>query len=194
MRLTRRDALAALSAVGAGGVAGCSAPNAASTASSTPSDAEGPELGEDDLETLVALAAVLYPSEVENVAEFVEEYLGASVGERPAHGHGVLDAVETLDEYARSLESTRYAALSATEREELLEYMAVDTAEPDPDGDDNERVRYYLVNDLLFGLYSSPTGASLAGLENPPGHPGGTASYQKGPAVIDNRGDQRGPE
>ncbi|NHX36095.1 MULTISPECIES: gluconate 2-dehydrogenase subunit 3 family protein [Halolamina] len=182
MRLTRRDALAALSAVGAGGVAGCSAPSAArDDETTTASDANPPELGEDELETLVALAAVLYPSEVENAAEFVEAYVRPRVRDRPEHGRGMVAAIETLDEYAENLEGERYAALDAAAREELLAYMAVDTADPDPDGDDDERVRYYLVNDLLFGLYASPTGASLAGLENPPGYPGGTASYQKGP-------------
>lgn len=183
MRLTRRDALAALSAIGAGGVAGCSAPSADSAdgETATPKDGADPELGDDDLETLVALATVLYPSEVENVAEFVEEYVRPRVRERPEHGRGMLDAVAHLNDYARNLEGERYAALDAATREDLLSYMAVDTADPDPHGDDDERVRYYLVNDLLFGLYASPTGASLAGLENPPGYPGGTASYQRGP-------------
>lgn len=196
MRLTRRDALAALSAIGAGGVAGCSAPSgdSADGETATSSDAANPELGDDDLETLVALAEVLYPSEVENVAEFVAEWVRPRVCDRSEHGQGILDAVATLDAYAENLEGERYAGLDAATREDLLSYMAVDTAKPDPNGDDDERVRYYLVNDLLFGLYASPTGASLAGLENPPGYPGGTSSYQKGPTVTDNRGNQRGPE
>ncbi|KPN31596.1 hypothetical protein SY89_02344 [Halolamina pelagica] len=167
MRLTRRDALAALSAVGAAGVAGCSAPDTEGSDDPTTSERDAPELADDDRETLVALADVLYPSEVENVAEFVDAYVRPRVSGRPAHGRGLLDAIETLNEYAQTLEGERYAALDAAEREELLTYMAVDTADPDPHGDDDERVRYYLVNDLLFGLYASPTGASLAGLENP---------------------------
>ncbi|MFW5911300.1 MAG: gluconate 2-dehydrogenase subunit 3 family protein [Halolamina sp.] len=186
MRLTRRDALAALSAVGAAGVAGCSAPEADSvdddaTTPSDAGDAVGPELGDDDLETLVALAEVLYPSEVENVGEFVAEWVRPRVRDRPEHGRGILDAVGILDEYAESHEGGQYAAHGETTRAELLSTMAVDVADPDPAGDDHERVRYFLVNDLLFGLYASPTGASLAGLENPPGYPGGTKSYQRGP-------------
>jgi hypothetical protein len=185
MRLTRRDALAALSAAGISAAAGCAAPDAETWGEepSTPSDdaPDTPELGEDDLETLVALAGVLYPSEVENVAAFVAEWVRPRVRERPEHGRGMLDAISILDEYAENLEGERYVDLDSEAREELLSYMAVDTADPDPHGDDDERVRYYLVNDLLFGLYASPTGASLAGLENPPGYPGGTASYQRGP-------------
>ncbi|WP_435115209.1 gluconate 2-dehydrogenase subunit 3 family protein [Halolamina sp. C58] len=181
MRLTRRDALAALSAVGMSGAAGCSAPDADSW-DEGPEDGDADiELGDDDLETLVALAGVLYPSEVENVGEFVAEWVRPRVRERPEHGRGMLAAIATLNEYAENLEGAAYADLDAGDREELLSYMAVDVADPDPEGDDDERVRYYLVNDLLFGLYASPTGASLAGLENPPGYPGGTASYQRGP-------------
>ena len=183
MRLTRRDALAALSAAGISAAAGCSAPDADSwgeepVATNAP---EEPALGEADLETLVALAGVLYPGEVENVAEFVEGWVRPRVRERPEHGRGMLNAIATLEEYAENLEGERYVDLDSEAREELLSFMAVDTADPDPHGDDDERVRYYLVNDLLFGLYASPTGASLAGLENPPGYPGGTASYQRGP-------------
>jgi hypothetical protein len=59
--------------------------------------------------------------------------------------------------------------------------MGADTVDPDPDGGDVARVRYYVVNELLFALYASPTGAELLGLENPQGHPGGLASYQRGP-------------
>jgi hypothetical protein len=189
MRLTRRDALAALSAAGISAAAGCSAPDAETWGEGAPPSSDGddardpdtPELGEDDLEALVALAGVLYPSEVENAAEFVEEWVRPRVRERPEHGRGMLDALETLDDYAENLEGEHYVDLDPEAREELLSYMAVDIADPDPHGDDDERVRYYLVNDLLFGLYASPTGASLAGLENPPGYPGGTASYQRGP-------------
>ena len=42
----------------------------------------------------------------------------------------------------------------------------------------SDRVRFFVVNELLFALYSSPTGGSLVGIENPVGHPGGTESYQ----------------
>lgn len=179
MRLTRRDALAALSAIGAGGVAGCSAPSGESLDDETTIDS--PVLGDDDLETLIALAGVLYPNSVENVAEFVDSYVRPRLRQRPEYGRNMLDAVTALEEYTQSLHNTQYADLDAGKREDLLGYMSVDTADPDPDGVAAERVRYYLVNDLLFGLYSSPAGASLAGLENPPGYPGGTASYQTGP-------------
>jgi len=185
MELTRRDALAALSAAASGAAAGCSAPTDGS-GEGTPdgesgSAGEPPELGERDTETLVALATVLYPTEAENVEGFVAEYANERVRRDPAHGRGVVDALGRLDEYTRAIYGERYAALSTEKRRETLDQMPVDTADPVPDGTDPQRVRYYLVNDLLYAFYASPTGASLAGLENPPGYPGGTSSYQRGP-------------
>lgn len=178
MELTRRDALAALSAVASGAVAGCSAPSGESGGEQ---DSASPELDDQGMETLVALAAVLYPSEAENVEGFVEEYAVERVRRDPDHGRGVVDAIGYLNEYAKTIYGERYAALPANRREEALDEIPVDTVDPVPDGTEPQQVRYFLVNDLLYAFYASPTGASLAGLENPPGHPGGLSSYQRGP-------------
>lgn len=177
MKLTRRDALAALSAAASGGLAGCSAPTDEYGEPAT----DTPNLDESGMETLVALAEVLYPSAAENVEGFIEEYAAERVRREPDHDRGVVDAIEQLDEYAETIYGKRYAALSVDARASALDEMPVDTAEPVPDGTDTQRVRYFLVNDLLYAFYATPTGASLAGLENPPGHPGGTRSYQRGP-------------
>jgi hypothetical protein len=63
--------------------------------------------------------------------------------------------------------------------------MGVHTADPDSEGTDPERVRFHVVNELLYALYTSPTGGELVGIENPQGYPGGTASYREGPATDD---------
>jgi hypothetical protein len=63
----------------------------------------------------------------------------------------------------------------------VLREMAVDTAEPRREGEPRETVRYYVVNELLLALYSSPTGGELVGIENPQGYAGGIDSYQRGP-------------
>lgn len=178
MELTRRDALVALSAVTSAAIAGCSAPTGENNSDPEP---DAPALDDQGTETLVALAHVLYPSGAENVAEFVEEYATERVHRNPEHGRGVVDAIGYLNEYAERIYGERYAALSSDEREAALNEIPVDTVEPVPDGTEPQRVRYFLVNDLLYAFYASPTGASLAGLENPPGYPGGTSSYQRGP-------------
>jgi hypothetical protein len=71
--------------------------------------------------------------------------------------------------------------LSEEAGDEALREMGVHTAEPDPAGTTAERVRYYLVNEVLYALYASPKGGELVGIENPQGYPGGANSYQQGP-------------
>lgn len=173
MKLTRRDALAALAATGvAGGTAALV---------SSDGDGEAGPLAEEEVGTLVAAAEVLYPSAVEGVGEFVRQYVRGRAADRPDHAAGIADAVGYLDEYARSWEDGRFAALAPAARERALRRMGADGADPDPAGDDAERVRYYVVNELLFALYTTPTGGRLVGIENPQGHPGGIESYRRGP-------------
>lgn len=191
MQLSRRDALAALSAAGVGSLAGCGAPiasggsdgdGAAETADSTEdSDRSDDAVGSHELATMVAVASAVYPSSVDGVDEFVRTYVGGRSDGDGTDAGGVAEAVTTLDEYTEGLYDAQYVDLSAEDRAEALSVMSVDDVDPDPHGTDPQRVRHYLVNELLFALYASPTGASLAGLENPPGHPGGVQSYREGP-------------
>jgi len=173
--LTRRDAIAALSAVGAS-VAGCVAPA---------TDGEGTEtdrpLTDHDRETLSAAAEVLYPDDVSEVEPFVERYAAGRTADRPEHAEGIVAAVTYLDEYCQAWYEADFAALSPDERDEALRRMGAEKADSDPNGEDTERLRYFVINDLLLALYASPTGGELVGIENPPGHPGGLASYQRGP-------------
>ncbi|WP_058366905.1 gluconate 2-dehydrogenase subunit 3 family protein [Haloparvum sedimenti] len=190
MELTRRDAAAALAAFGVGGV------GAAGVREWRQSSAEGSEdapVASDTAvrDALVAVAEVVYPSEVEGVPSFVESFLsgrlvdpddaaGASEFER-AHDAGLREAVTTLNDLAASWYDAPVADLPPSDRDGLLREVGADTAEASPDGTDAERVRYYVVNELLLALYASPTGGELVGIENPQGHPGGTDTYQRGP-------------
>lgn len=171
MELTRRDALGALAAGVAG--AGCQAPRAGTPGSSVISDHER--------ETLVAVADVVYPTAVTGLEDFVGTYLRGRTADRPDHAAGIMGAVVTLDELARSWHGERFVDLADGVRATVLREVGADTAEPVPDGSPAERIRYYLVNELLYGLYTSPAGGTLVGIENPQGHPGGLTSYQRGP-------------
>jgi hypothetical protein len=172
MELTRRDVLAALAATGA-------AVGTGAVLLSEPG--EDSPIGDHDVATLVAVAGVVYPSAVEGVESFVSEYSVARVRDRPAYAEGVAAAVDALDEYATDWYDDDFVDLDPAPRERALSGMGVDYADPDPEGPDRERVRYYLVNELLYALFTTPTGGELAGIENPQGHPGGTSSYQRGP-------------
>jgi len=174
MDLTRRDALAALSSAGI--VVG----GGAAVLSRDEGPAERPP--ERVTAALVAVADVVYPSAVSNVPEFVETYAGERWQARPDYRAGVEDAVTELDRFAgQYVDADRYADLETDRRAAVLDRANVDVREPDPDGLPAERVRYYVVNDLLFALYASPTGGRLVGIENPQGYPGGTDSYRRGP-------------
>jgi len=187
MELTRRDAVAALAALGTGGGAvglyrhrqggnGDPAPDG-------PEDPrEGTELPDDRRarDVAVAIAEVVYPSEVTGTREFVGSFLDGRL-DRPDHGTGIRKAVAALDGRARDWHDSGVVELDPGAREQLLREVGADTAEEDPEGTTAERVRYYLVNELLLALYASPTGGELVGIENPQGHPGGTDSYQRGP-------------
>lgn len=170
MELTRRDAVAALAALGVGGtLSGCVAPPG-----SDPIDVERIR------ETLIAAADVVYPTDVSGTATFVEAFLEGRLADS-THAAGLDEAVAELDDNAAFWYDDRFAALSVADREQVLRNVGADTADEDPDGMPDERVRYYVVNDLLLALYASPAGGELVGLENPQGHAGGLESYQRGP-------------
>lgn len=172
MRLTRRDAVVALASAGIAVAAGV-------TLEPPTAEDSGP-LDEAAVDTLVAAAEVVYPDDVTETRAFVERYVGGRADERPDWAAGVSEAVTYLDHYTDSWHGAAFAALDPEERDGALRSMGADEASPDPEGTDTERVRYYVVNDLLYALYASPTGGRLVGIENPQGHPGGTASYQRG--------------
>lgn len=170
MELSRRDALAALASAGivvGGGVGALSRDRGGASADGEP-DAERV------LSTLTAVAGVVYPSAVGNVAEFVEAYAGERLRRRPDYREGATRAVANLDGYVVvHTDAEAFVDMDGDLREAVLRRMGADTADPDPDGTITERVRYYLVNELLFALYASPTGGDLVGTENPIGYPGG---------------------
>jgi hypothetical protein len=191
MELTRRDALAVLAAGGAAvsvatlgnGGGGMDPP----TAEDTPADdGEGatpdrrPELGDHERETLLGVARVVYPSAVSGIDEFVTTYLDGRAS-RSGYAAGATEAIERLDRMGEAWHGGRFVDLDGERREQLLRETGADTAEPDPDGSPAERIRYYLLNKLLYALYASPTGGELVGIENPQGYPGGTDSYRRGP-------------
>jgi len=184
VELTRRDVLAALAAVGAtvggGVVAGRYDPPRADAASDAGSGSVAePTLSTDLLDLLDAAAEVVYPTGVDGRRTFVETYVLGRTENRPAYREGLQEAAAQLDAVARDWRGQPYADLDADVRDKLLRDLGVETAEPVADGTITERIRFYVVNDLLFAFYSSPTGGRLVGIENPIGHPGGIESYQR---------------
>ncbi len=180
MQLTRRDATAALAALGATGAIAFGGPRLQkSRQDDSPSKGNGPTDGEVK-SALIAVAAVVYPTEVSSVNEFVDGFLEGRLASQP-HADGIRSAVTELDELARSWYDAGVTDLSPEELDRLLRDAGADSADEDPSGTTAEQIRYYVVNELLLALYASPKGGELVGIENPQGHPGGTDSYGRGP-------------
>jgi len=178
-RLTRRDALAALAAAGVAGV-GLDALTREEPNEGRATD-DSAVLGVHERETLTAVGRVVYPDAVEGVGEFVRAYAAGRAESRPERARAIANAVATLDERAGQREDIPFVDLPPGRQDGLLREMGVDVVDPDPDGIVAARIRYYIVNELLFALYASPTGGRLVGIENPQGYPGGIESYQRGP-------------
>jgi hypothetical protein len=184
MNLSRRDALAALAATGAVGVAGATVlgdgdgVDADAPVSNADPDPDVP-VSDDTLATLVAVAETVYPSDATGVEAFVETYVAGRLDDDSDHLDGVVTAATDLDATARDWFDAPLTDLDRSTRDRLLRDLAVDTTDPAPDGALSGRVRFYLVNELLYAFYASPTGGRLVGIENPIGHPGGTESYRR---------------
>lgn len=174
--LTRRDAVAALAA-GLGGGA------AAAGVGVLTDDEDDDEFTERDLATLVAVADVVYPTDVTGTAEFVRTYVTGLPSERRV---AIARAVDRLDEGARRHAGAAFASLPPDKREAVLDRLGVSRAASDPSGAVPERIRYHLVNSLLYALFTSPTGSELVGIRNPTGHPGGYESLMRAPEGADD--------
>ena len=177
MRLTRRDAIAVLAGLGVvGGGAIAIDRFDPPTAASSGADDDVPPA--DVLATFVAAGEVVYPSETEGVGDFVETYvLGRTRDEN--RSDQMATAAAELDGVARDWHGSPFSDLSADERDSLLRELGADSADPVADGTLSERLRFHVVNELLYAFYASPTGGRLVGIENPVGYPGGTESYRR---------------
>lgn len=171
MDLTRRHAVAALAAAGAVG---------AGAVDEALSNVDG-DLTGSDVRTLEAAAAVLYPDAASVSREFVETYVVGRRGFGDDFLAGVRDALDVLRSTSRRETGRAFPSLSPALRDDVLRATGADRAASDPDGTAAQRVRYYVVDELLYAFYASPAGAELVGSGNPTGYPGGTEAYQQPP-------------
>ncbi|WP_148413456.1 gluconate 2-dehydrogenase subunit 3 family protein [Haloferax sp. KTX1] len=199
MRLTRRDALAVLAGLGVtGGAVSLTQfdpPTADSTGGRGGDSGDAGDGGDTPptavRETMVAAGEVVYPSAVEGIPEFVETYVIGRARD-DVRRDAMVDAATELDGVARDWEGAAFADLPAADRDRLLRELGVNTADPVPDGTLSERLRFHVVNELLYAFYASPTGGRLVGIENPIGHPGGAESYRRATMAGDETAEDDG--
>jgi hypothetical protein len=166
MEVTRRDALAALATLGVG--------------SAVAGEVREPDGDlQDVIPTVAAVASVVYPSAVDVTDEYVRNYVAGRTQLQDNYERQVVDLCSVLDANARDRYGSAFRSLPIRRRETVLREMGIDRAKSAPDGTVEQQFRYYVVNDLLYALYTTPVGGRLLGIENPPGHPGGTEAYQR---------------
>ena len=180
MELTRRDILGSVLAGGSATVIGTSSPLGAVFGRSE----RAATLSAETVRTLIAVAEVIYPSEVTDIPTLVTEYARSLPDSKK---RAVQSAVDDLRSHARSFTTMPFAELGVSERDGVLRSLGVARALSKPRGTVPERIRYHVVNQLLCGLYTAPKGSRLVGIRNPVGHPGGHESYSDVPAPTRRR-------
>ena len=165
MQLTRRDAVVAL---GTASVSGGLGFVVADHEQRTLERAGGP-VTPGVISRLAVIADVVYPSKVSATEGYIEAYVSRLPEERrEATVAGVEAVARTVERtWAESLMSAPNAAIDST-----LHRMGVDRVNADPDGTVAERVRFHIVNSLLYLLFTTPKGSRLVGIDNPVGYPG----------------------
>jgi hypothetical protein len=156
MELIRREAVVPLAA------AGVTVGGGALLAADRDWQLTDPGQVDHDLDTMRALVPVLCPSEVTATDGFVETYVHGRIDDDEAYREAVGEAVAALDERAVERRGAPFVDLDAAECEGLLHDLGMSSTEPDPEGTDAERIRYYLVNELLFALFTTPTSEPLS--------------------------------
>jgi hypothetical protein len=133
------------------------------------------------IDVMTAIARAVYPSTVSVESSFIESRVFGRVEPEPSHFEKLMTAIESVDSHARARFGGGITDISAGRRRKVLQSMGVTTVHPTADGTTAEQIRFYLINDLLYVLFTSPAGGELMGIDNPPGHPGGREAYRRGP-------------
>lgn len=131
--------------------------------------------------TLHAVAEAIYPPGADLDRQFISRDVRGRLDDRDTYADRQVEALATLDDEARRVTGRSFADLSVPRRRRILRGMGVDRVAPAPDGTAEERIRHYVIDDLILGLFTSPRGGALLGCDNPPGHPGGREAYQRRP-------------
>ncbi|WP_128904478.1 hypothetical protein [Halorubrum amylolyticum] len=166
MRLTRRRALLGL--VGASSVSGLGVYKLLDRTTS-----DGP-LSDAGMDGLLTVADIVHPAAPEDVEHVISAYV---VRLNQSRIRGLVTALSELDSRSRRHFGASFGALSRAQGERLLAALGVNRVQSRPEGTLAERVRYHLVNSVLYALLTRPAGTEPFGIGNPVGFPGGFASH-----------------
>ncbi|MFC6825394.1 gluconate 2-dehydrogenase subunit 3 family protein [Halopelagius fulvigenes] len=171
MKLTRRRTLLGLA--GAGSAASLGAYDLTADAD-TDADSAERTVTRRDVDGLLTVADVVHPADPEPFEPLIRGYVGRLSDERT---RALLGTLSELDALSYDQSGTPFRSLSAAEGRRLLKRLGVFTVQSRPEGTLAERVRFHLVNSVLYALLTNPEGTKQFGIENPVGYPGGFSSY-----------------
>jgi hypothetical protein len=166
MRVTRRQALLGL--VGASSAGGLGAYELFDWTTT-----DGP-LSDAGMDGLLTVADIVHPAAAEDAERAMSAYVGRLNEDRV---RGLVTTLSELDSRSRRHYGASFGALSRAQGERLLARLGVNRVQSRPEGTLAERVRYHLVNSVLYALLTRPDGTELFGIGNPVGFPGGFASH-----------------
>ncbi|MFO7925678.1 MAG: hypothetical protein ACQET5_00140 [Halobacteriota archaeon] len=134
---------------------------------------DGP-LSDAGMDGLLTVADIVHPAAPEDVEPVISAYVDGLSDDRIRE---LVTALYELDSRSRRHFGVSFGALSRARGERLLATLGVNRAQSRPKGTLAERVRYHIVNAVLYALLTRPAGTELFGIGNPVGFPGGFASY-----------------
>ena len=166
MKITRRQALLGLA--GASSVGGLGAHELLDWTAT-----DGP-LSDAGMNGLLTVADIVHPAAPEDAERTISAYVGRLNDRRV---RGLVTTLSELDSRSRRHYGASFGALSRAQGERLLARIGANRVQSRPEGTLAERVRYHLVNSVLYALLTRPAGTEPLGIGNPVGFPGGFASY-----------------
>lgn len=129
-----------------------------------------PTLSQREFDGLLAVADVVHPSDPQQFESLIAGYVDRLSDDRKRLLRRTLS---DLDRASYRQSGVPFRSLSPAERRRLFAALGVARVQSRPRGTVPERVRYHLVNSIVFVLVTNPKGTGLFGIRNPVGHPGG---------------------
>ena len=124
----------------------------------------------DDIESLLTVAGIVHPAESEAFEPVLSSYLNQLSDSRT---QSILETIAELNKISRRRLGRPFHILSRNEAEQLFTILGVNRVQAAPNGTLAERIRFHLVNSVIYALMTNPNGTREFEIQNPVGYPGG---------------------